>query len=546
MRKFLLATLALTSLSTFAVTPDVGEINLIQYPAGISSIEVPGSYTLNRACTGFFTLSRNGEVIKRIAPAHEDAVYITDGESRLKDLPGGIHCTFFKDQATSPAKANGDYVVTIPAGVLCLSNGSYNEEMTYNYVIKTGKIESVSTLPAEGANIEAKDFGRFELIFPEGSTPNYTGGMEFTARSDDEFSFNYQIIDNKIIFNVTPVPSTPTQLFMTFKAGSLSFTTADGKKVVMYSPDTDDKTYVIKWNFVVPVPIPEISPEEGSYDKFVSQKAFTDSYGNEKYAFFNIVLPSEDPIMYILPYKAQLCPVNAAGEAIISNTNTQLQIVKNLADENGRTFSLCDINVLNQKSESTLAPAPGKYKIYIPQGAYQTKSGAKNQAMYFDYEIIESEGGLPAYTIVPDPAKPIEALDGIAITFPSANEVSWRQGYYVTIVNDITEYCLQGYVDEENPQTAYFNIPAPIVEAGEWEVSYSGSAISVDGIGTPMNFTYLVKPGELSGVNTIAAAEGYDIYTITGVCVGHQLPKSAVDALNPGLYIINAKKVLVK
>ncbi|MDE6335237.1 MAG: hypothetical protein K2L34_01585, partial [Muribaculaceae bacterium] len=37
----------------------------------------------------------------------------------------------------------------------------------------------------------------------------------------------------------------------------------------------------------------------------------------------------------------------------------------------------------------------------------------------------------------------------------------------------------------------------------------------------------------------------YDVYTVTGICVGKNMDKSAISQLPEGLYIINGQKVMI-
>ncbi|MDE6811912.1 MAG: hypothetical protein K2J15_06120, partial [Muribaculaceae bacterium] len=85
----------------------------------------------------------------------------------------------------------------------------------------------------------------------------------------------------------------------------------------------------------------------------------------------------------------------------------------------------------------------------------------------------------------------------------------------------------------------------PFSESGTYVFSIPGSDVIVDGYNYPVNFTYTINSG-MSAVNIPAANQAADIYAIDGRIVARNASIDVIKTLNPGLYIINGKKVLVR
>ena len=105
-----------------------------------------------------------------------------------------------------------------------------------------------------------------------------------------------------------------------------------------------------------------------------------------------------------------------------------------------------------------------------------------------------------------------------------------------------------GNFSQETRSTAYTYTTAESYENGQqlaigYYCAYAGGATMIDG------GNYIVGSGTSTTVVEIPSAENalVDVYTLTGVRVATGVKASeAVQSLNPGLYIIGGKKVLVK
>lgn len=87
------------------------------------------------------------------------------------------------------------------------------------------------------------------------------------------------------------------------------------------------------------------------------------------------------------------------------------------------------------------------------------------------------------------------------------------------------------------------------LEDGEYRISFPKEAyyVKVNGVrtGSPVqSFDYTITFG--TGVEITDAADSFDIYTMTGVCLGRGVDAEAVRALAKGLYIINGKKTVIR
>lgn len=540
------ATLTASAQTTYGVQPPQGDVDVVEvYTAGVGSIEFTGvQATINRDCEGFVELIRDGEVLSRVPASNMQRVFCIDGMDKV--TLGNPHVTFYTDQASSRAKYNGSYTVTVPTGLFFIDGdpSKPNIALTLQYTVSNGKIEGDSLEPAENSTV--KSISKIVMKFADASSVSYTdnSGYEqsgeaqvfspaislYTGNPEDGAFPTVSCDGASVTLTFDPEVSTPGIYRLGLKAGCLTITNNDGTTrkngdaVYYYNiKGTEESIY-------------KIFPEEGNYELFASGKISP----AEKYGYFKIEYPEDYQIGLVLMQAPALCPLDAAGNYSLKNYYCKFKVLKNGNPAN--SVILASTIPSEQDKETTIAPPAGKYALVVPKQAYQVKDASGkssyNTEMVFYYEV----SGVPAEVVVtPSDEQAVTELSEIVLTFPEttrdASGVVWNPGYYAYITNGPTEYALTGVV---NGRSVTLTIPAPIKENGEWVLNIPSQALTVDGNPTAITRTYTVDNIN-NGIESIVDAPADNtIYSVSGVRVANG------NDLQPGIYIVGGKKVVVK
>ncbi|MCM1153338.1 MAG: hypothetical protein NC328_06775 [Muribaculum sp.] len=204
----------------------------------------------------------------------------------------------------------------------------------------------------------------------------------------------------------------------------------------------------------------------------------------------------------------------------------------------------------------------------IPADSYTLVYSGKEYSNYpieiTDIKVGENPENPRVPTITPDGE--FESVDDIKVitlvfgeAFKGANTLSYPKLYRVDETRartQVGQYKVAKNADNTtitltlNEKHANTHIDQ-IVPGGQYELEVpSGIVYWMDGT-TRANFpktTYtLTMKSVVSGVDGIEADNTlYTVYTLTGIRVLNNADADALKALNPGLYIVNGKKVLVK
>lgn len=213
---------------------------------------------------------------------------------------------------------------------------------------------------------------------------------------------------------------------------------------------------------------------------------------------------------------------------------------------------------------------PGQYLLMIPAGAisYTLIEDGKEITKYnkeyrFDYYI----SGMPPFTIEPSEATELESVLTFTLDYPEGFEVmmpwdTMEKARLYPAADDGTLFSnptaeFRGFKDDGKlvykllEPYSWTLAKEPIVpEKGRYGLRVPPSLVYGtyrDWTGTSDPFVYYfdfkgpgVSVDELPG----EAATSFDVYSLTGVAVGLGLNQTEVDALAPGFYIINGKKVV--
>lgn len=548
-KPFLLAMLLAPTVAIASVSylPPAGAIDLENYPSGLSGFEITSStpLSINRDATGFITLTRNGVAVKEIPASNVRDIYTFSGFDKTE--VGDIHVTFFEKQLTSPYRYFGDYTVTVPAGFFTFTDsGTTNEEIVLNYTIDAPEIiptpasgstvKSLSEIILEFKDVTSINSGSASKEFVYTFTPNDGSAETEVALTSKSYTIN----DSEVIFKLeNPFETKGTFKMMipdgTFKA--VSSTGIEGKNSAMSISITVNPDVLTSADFT-------ISPVMGEYEGFTSENFA--SIG--KYAFFKVTMPEGMTIQgYPIRTKPLLVSV-VDGTPDIENPRFSFSAQAN-KDENTLYIYNGNLNKstgdFGYLSEETITPAPGECMLYIPAKLISFTDGTTNDALYFKYKALPSQGEYN-YSVIPEPETRVELpISEIQVYFPEAPSAQWVSKQYASLSNGVAEYLLTGEVaDADNGGCMIsFSIPNGITEPGVYTLYIPLNALLIGGDPTGVRADlYLGVDGPTSvGTMTLPLVEKDDAtYTIDGI----KLPEG--NNVERGVFVRNGQKIIVK
>lgn len=519
----------------YQVTPSQGVVNLDDCPAGLSSVEIAGNFSINRLAPGYITLSRDGKTIRQIPASNKQYMYTFSGFDRT-DI-GDVHVTFFIE---GTANTGGDYKVTVPEGFFTdMTTGQPTEAMEFNWTINQS---SVTISPARNGSYTS--LSEFRITLPEevDSEPikSYrvygTPSME-SLYDDDSFvsdiAINVAIEGNVAVLTLAEPITTPGTYILNLSEGMIKGTGING---ATWNSPADQVSYRVVLDSKVGI---TILPAPGEYEEFAPVTSEVD--GTEFNYTFLIELPEDTPITYALRAKAQLYPMNEDGSFDTSTsavTAGSFTAVKKSSTLLALIPTAGDTQVVN--------PAAGRYVLYIPEAMYQTSEG-RNGSYWFEYTVLPNTS-VPC-TVTPSVETEVESLKDITLTFAPDMEVTCQNSSYGVLTNGVAIYTLYGTVPEEQPNTVVFSLSLPLEENGTWTFTTPSTGFSVGGRAYSAQYSFVI--GDQVKVESVEAFTGVcDIYTLDGLRVAAKAEDT--DGLPKGLYIVvpadgsAARKVLVK
>lgn len=533
-------------------SPPAGKVNMEYFPDGLSNFEMTSSepITINREADGFITLSLNGTPVKEIPASNFRDLYTFYGFDKTDS--GDLHVTFFPHQQTSPFRYLGEYTVTVPAGFLKYADGSTNEEIIIDYTITT---PAYNISPDSGEKIES--ISHAEIFFNDIESLSINSSLSesdlsslyvaFTSQGGAEEA-NFPIDIKDITVDGSNVDIKFPQTFDA--AGTVEINVPAGLFLVTSTTGLDgsNSEIVASWTtgHISDTEVSyTISPEPGTYQSFTSEY-FENA---QKYAFFCVHMPEDVKISGFPSMQHPLLAPVSGGITDIQNPFFSFSTAAVVDDNalyiyNGAWNK--EINSFAYRTEGTLTPPPGEYRLYIPENTFRLSDGSHNLPLEFPFTIEPSDNGA-AYNISPDPLQTIPTpLTSICIDFPSASEIQWANGQYVTITDGIAEYVIKpetAYPDNGIGASLKITLPGSgITRPGVYTLSLPASALLVDSEPTAVNSTlYIgVDAPPVTGVDTVnVAVNESDAYTISG-------HRADPDRFSNGIYIIGGKKILKK
>ena len=228
--------------------------------------------------------------------------------------------------------------------------------------------------------------------------------------------------------------------------------------------------------------------------------------------------------------------------------------------------------IVNLDEEIT---ADGDYILTLPAGVINYEDGSSNTSDFAFHYTIGSGSGKD-YTVVTDPANGAEvtSLKSVVCTFTGMDVVDWAynfedydnedttpkailtkpSGETVTMTSSNLSYNDINYnslglnqlcfiFDEEYTEAGTYTLN---IEAGFFEDSDDGFATTHYPINQAYSFSWTVV-GASSGIEAIFAEDGVvNVYKVNGIQILKDAEPAELRSLDPGLYIINGKKVYLR
>lgn len=492
--------------ATYQCEPAQGKINLESYPGGINSVEILGSYSVNRAAEGFITLYQDDNIIRQVPASNLTDIY-TYVEFNKTDV-GQVHVTFFG--VNGPAKNNGSYKVTVPAGFFTVaSTGELTEEMEFAWTIES---DALNISPAPGSHLTSLKEFKIELpkVITQGIKKEEVASYSLSADSiprlnvliNPEISYTSKVSieDNIATITLDETVSVPETYNLYIPEKLFTYTTVSGKKL---TNKENNFTYYIepdsKGNMA-------ILPAEGTYEEFVPF-TYTTPAGTESTYTFMLVFPEEEKLTYALKGQVKLAPLNEDGTYDINSAVASFSAVKASDTE----LALRPIS----GADKPVSPAPGKYALVIPANLYMTTAGQRNGAYYFVYEVVPNTN-FP-FTIDPADGSHLPEIAEVTLTFEEGSTVHSAAKSYATLTNGLATYTMTGTIDVEKSNVIVYTLPRAVKTQGNWTFR-TPTDLTVDGRSVSTIATYTVEADTF--VEAVSVPEGnVEVFTLTGVKV---------------------------
>lgn len=536
-------------------------LNMENNPGGLSSVEVSGSgLNVNRECKEFAILEKNGEVVKQIPASNKIAVYTFEGYT--KNVPGSLHITFWDNLGTSPYKYTGKYKVTIPAGYFFLKDGSLSEEIKGEWGINNAELVftpasgstvnelKTVTVTFPGADaVKFNSFGYSETNPPTEGHETRSIFYDYSPANAEASEEGTTVVESGEIIPVISGNTAVLTMPEEYTSGTVTFTFGEGAFTVNYPGFTEaSKNTLCSTKYT-------IMANSGSEDQDNAGWTITPPPGEVVQIPSAPMFASNEPDATAFQTYFVLYPPKDVTIGLPGRSRANLyEVVNGVRSKTSlKTFMAQKSTVDN----TLLLYIPGEQStpgsIKLPAGKYQLVVGAnidltnRNPELVYEYDFT-GETVINTKVTPSNEETLSEALDVITIEFPDSQDVQLSKGTYATITMDETvEYTAEVAVETIDEHPAIVVTPyTPMDINATYVVTIPGSNVLIDGVNYPISITYKVQTGSSTAVETVEAVTSHDIYSIDGRVVARNASAAAVKALNPGLYIINGHKVLIR
>ena len=440
---------------------------------------------------------------------------------------------------------SGYYSIILPEGYFnCgTSSGSgftihSNHEAIFSVIVSnsTDPVPSmnISVTPAPGT---VASLNEFEFIFNDYETCNWTYSAYPTisngVNTRNITNLGFATANNGLTASLGAELTEPGTYTVTIPVGAVTFN------------DDPDNVNTSEASFVYTIPDASsesitITPAEGTVTSLKT---------------FNILFNNHSEVSWGNGY-----PTLTTPDGTVSNvTGVELGVAWNEV-------------IVNLDEEIT---ADGDYILTLPAGVINYEDGSSNTSDFAFHYTIGSGSGKD-YTVVANPADGAEvtSLKSVILTFTGMDVVDWAynfedydnedttpkailtkpSGETVTMTSSNLSYNDINYnslglnqlcfiFDEEYTEAGTYTLN---IEAGFFEDSDDGFATTHYPINQAYSFSWTVV-GASSGIEAIFAEDGVvNVYKVNGIQILKDAEPAELRSLDPGLYIINGKKVYLR
>lgn len=580
-------------------------LTITQSDYGMNRIymNVSREVTINKGCTGKIELWKDGNKLSEVTttPDYSKDIYAeaVGGAAFGSSDAGSIIISFGSGERFE----EGKYQVKVPADFF-MSGSEMLGAATFNYCIGIGDWTPTKTVdlsnPSE-KNTEVVSNGGLKQIIV---APYYTTMVlnETTLRDADatfgvtkltipgaratatlyrvegktktavaEFSLNSPDIDEET--NSLIPGTTPTGSLAYFRQGKIVFNLDDKYN----TPVKKNGDYVLEmpWNFFrYQSAYDEVKEwpefENSNFTPGIYSYAFTVTGGRDADAPDQTYTISPEAGSYN-PYPTVTLTYDGCSNIVVKegakaelyygSTSTTPKYYLNITSEGNKV-------ILTPESPITEVPA-GDYttlKLVVREGSYDLTYNGKD---YSNYEVIYNDYKMKVISACPD-AVPVLNYDNLTAADLLTINFEFSSSYEGTIANsgvvaagnikiyrmneDGTETMVNGFKswkfnDDKTGFSIVFKGTEANLTAGNYELRIPARTYKVTNNGTTEYNVAQVYPFSLgtTGVDGIESDNTlYNVFTFSGICVLRNANAEELNNLQPGLYIINGKKVMVK
>ncbi|MBQ2399062.1 MAG: hypothetical protein II308_03205, partial [Muribaculaceae bacterium] len=446
-------------------------------------------------------------------------------------------------QFEAPVTEEGVYTLKVPAGAMReygwgVANPKLCPAMELTYTVSNAEPQyTIAVTPAPSENASLKDLAQFTVTFDGVQKIDFSteAWYAYVQRLDESGNpvedFGTECVKISDVAYTATLTSTPTEL------GTYRLTIPEGAIIVLDNEGVSGPNKEATFDYVVTesgygaLPI-SISPASGSTVKELSTIVF--EFSAADYPNTMDYDSSKSPVLY-----------NEAGEEVA---------IGHMGFADAATYMSLYVTFEAPITEE------GVYTLEVPAGAMREYGWGiaypkECPAMTLTYTIGNVD---PQYTITVTPAPSdnvaLESISEFTVTFEGVQKIDFSTEAWYAYVQllDASGNPIQnfGAECEKISEVAYkATLMDTPTELGTYRLTIPENAIivldnaGVSGPNKEATFDYNVT--YVSVEDILADATEFNVYNINGVCLLTNAKAEDLKQLEPGIYIINGRKVFI-
>lgn len=423
-------------------------------------------------------------------------------------------------------KANGTLSIDADEGAFGVDdNDDKLAAPAFTYSLKVGEAKDYEYTISPESGTEAETFDTFTISFPTASSAKFNEGSYIVLVGPRTLT-QYECIPvdgaKHPTFELTFDPAP-------YQHGNYTLTVGEGAFILddnYTSPEMSASYTLLRTSQVITTITP--SPK--------GAKVVASEYGT----FVNFLFADDEKVSGTENW---INKVEVKFDDTVLTAGTDYAISLGYNDD---TYYVLNINIEGDNNE--YVGKTGTLSVKAPEGTF-TISGESSPAFEKTWQVIAPR--TYEYTFSPAENEATASLSEITITFLEAEEVEVFRNSFVNLreINydsffNLTEWSAK---KSENGASVVLKFnPGPTTESS-YVLTCDYSAFVIDGgIESPgIDATFILD--KESGLTVIEAVDGlYTVYSLDGKLIIDRVESRALNSLEPGLYIINGKKVNLK